>query len=165
MLARAVRAIGPEETSVEVERALAELGAPLLVSVADQLAEGTAIEVPQDDSQATLAPKIAKTESSIDWSLPAARIHDLVRGLQPWPLVSIHIGGHRYLLHRTQKAPERSDAEPATIVAAAGDRLEVAVGGGEVLRIIQIQPEGRRVMTTREFLSGHAVAVGARLEP
>ena len=163
MLATVTHPIGPDDTSVEVERALAALGGPLLVSVADRLAEGSVDEIPQDDSQATLAPKIAKTETSIDWTLPAARIHNLVRGLQPWPLVSAHLDGHRYLVHRTARTADRTNAAPGTIVAASGDRLALAAGDGEVLQILQIQPEGRRVMSARDFLAGHTIPLGARL--
>ncbi len=163
MMAQAVRPIGPDETSVEVERALAELGAPLLVSVVEQMAAGSAIEVPQDDGRSTFAPKIAKSEGTIDWSRPAAEIHNLVRGLQPWPLVSAWIEGARYLLHRTRLTGERVNAPGGTITEATGDRLSVTGGDEAVLRVLEIQPEGRRVMSTREFLAGHRVPVGARL--
>ncbi|MGH9372706.1 MAG: methionyl-tRNA formyltransferase, partial [Vicinamibacterales bacterium] len=103
MLARVTHRIGRDDTSQQVERALAEAGAALLLSVVDEMAAGTATEVPQDDSQATYAPKITKSEGAIDWNLPAARIHNLVRGLQPWPLVSAWIDGQRYLIHKTER--------------------------------------------------------------
>jgi methionyl-tRNA formyltransferase len=163
MMAVATRAIGPDETSVEVERALADLGAPLLLSVVERLAAGTAEERLQDDSRATLAPKITKAEGVVDWSLPAARIHNLVRGLQPWPLVSISIEGRRVLLHRTTLAGVRADAPGGTIVEAAADRLLVAGGDGYVLRILDLQPEGRRVMSAREYLAGRPLHAGLRL--
>jgi methionyl-tRNA formyltransferase len=163
MLARARHPIGPNDTSQEVERALAEIGAPLLLSVVEQMAEGTATEIPQDDSKATHAPKILKSEGVIDWSLPAERIHNLVRGLQPWPLVSAWIDGHRYLIHATERTDERSSMPGGTVVEAAGERLTIASADGEVLRILRLQPEGRRVMTAREFLAGHAVRAGTHL--
>lgn len=165
MMAAARRAIGPEETSVEVERALAVLGAPLLVTVVDQLAAGTAVEVPQDDSQATFAPKILKSEGAIDWSLSAVRIHNRVRGLQPWPLVAVSIEGRRYLLHRTARSGEKTDAPAGSVVEASGDRLTVAAGDGGIVQIREIQPEGKRVMTAREFLSGHRVTPGMMIAP
>jgi methionyl-tRNA formyltransferase len=165
MMAKAVRPIGPVETSVEVEHALAELGAPLLLSVVEALAAGTAVETPQDDRLATFAPKIEKSEGVIDWSRPARGIHNLVRGLQPWPLVSVSIGGVRHLLHRTERTGERADVPAGTIVDATGDRLLVAGGDGELLRILAIQPEGRRVMTAREFLAGRRIPTGSRIVP
>lgn len=164
MMASAMRPIAPDETSVEVERALAALGAPLLVTVVEALAAGSATETPQDDRLASFAPKVTKAEGAIDWSRPAAEIHNLVRGLQPWPLVSARIEGERHLVHRTARTGERrTDAPGGSIVEAAGDRLLVAGGDGEVLQVVLIQPEGRRVMTAREFLAGRRPAVGARI--
>jgi methionyl-tRNA formyltransferase len=162
MLGRVTVPIEPDATSVEVERELAERGASLLVDVVEQLAAGAATEIPQDESRATYAPKILKTEGPIDWSMPARRIHNLVRGLQPWPLGSTTIGGSRYLIHRTRVSGESSDAPSGTVVRAAGETLAVATGDG-LIEIVQVQPEGRRPMTTREFLSGHKVLPGTRL--
>jgi methionyl-tRNA formyltransferase len=164
MLAVARRSIGPDETSAEVEHALADLGAALLVDVVDQIGAGRAAETPQDDNRATYAPKIAKTEGILDWSLPAGAIHNLVRGLQPWPLVSVRLQGGRCLLHRTALTPRYAAVLPGTIVEATADGLDVAAGDGRVLRILEIQPEGRRAMTTREFLAGHRVPAGAVFE-
>jgi methionyl-tRNA formyltransferase len=158
------RPIGPEETSPEVERALAELGAALLVDVVDRMADGRATEMPQDERRVTLAPKITRDEGMLDWNLPAVRIHNLVRGLQPWPLLSSRISGGRTLLHRTAVLEERTTASAGTVVRAEGDRLDVATGGGGVLRLVAVQPEGRRVMSAREFLAGHRIAPGLTLD-
>lgn len=164
MFASLRRPIGPEETSPEVERALAELGAALLVDVVDRMADGRATEMPQDERRVTLAPKITRDEGMLDWNLPAVRIHNLVRGLQPWPLVSSRISGGRTLLHRTAVLEERTTASAGTVVRAEGDRLDVATGGGGVLRLVAVQPEGRRVMSAREFLAGHRIAPGLTLD-
>jgi methionyl-tRNA formyltransferase len=165
MMAKASRPIGPDETSVDVERALAELGAPLLVSVVEALAAGSQAETPQDDRLASFAPKIARSEGAIDWTRPAAEIHNLVRGLQPWPLVSVWLAGGRHVIHRTERTGERAAVPGGTIVEARADRLLAAGGDGGVLRIVAIQPEGRRVMTAREFLAGRHVTPGTRLTP
>jgi methionyl-tRNA formyltransferase len=164
MFATVTRAIDPDETSVDLERALAELGADLLVDVAHALAKGCAVETPQDDAAATYASKITKEEGAIDWSLPAERIHNLVRGLQPWPLVSARIGGGRVLIHRTARIPAVSPDAPGTVVRAEGDRLEIAAGDGHVPWVLALQPEGRRAMTAREFLAGRQVIPGTRVE-
>lgn len=164
MMAVGRRPIGPDEISPEVERDLAGLGAVLLVDVVEQLAEGRATEIPQDDALATYAPKILKSEGVADWTVPARAIHNRVRGLQPWPLVSVHIGEARYLLHRTEVVDETVTAPPGTIVSASGDRLTVAAGDGGLLRVVQIQPEGRRAMSARELLAGHAIRPGTRLD-
>ncbi len=158
------RVIGPDDTSVEVERDLAEMGADVLVEVLDEMAAGKAKETPQDESLVTYAAKITKAEGAVDWGLPAERIHNLVRGLQPWPLVSGRIAGTRVLLHRTELTPAVSPDRPGTIVRAEPDRFEVVAGDGHVLRIKVIQPEGRRAMSAREFLAGRHVPPGIRIE-
>ena len=165
MFARVTRPIGRDDTSLEVEQALAATGGDLLLEVVERVAANTATEEPQDHARASYAHKLTKAEGTIDWAIPAGRIHNLVRGLQPWPLVSTHLGDHRFLLHRTGRTGDRSEAVPGTIVEAAGDRLEVVAGDGEVLRILQLQPEGRRVMTAREFLAGHPVQAGDVFRP
>jgi methionyl-tRNA formyltransferase len=91
-------------------------------------------------------------------------LHNRVRGLQPWPLVSARLDGQRYLLHRTTPGAGQVTAAPGTIVEAAGDRLTVATGDG-VLQILQLQPEGRRVLSSREVLAGYRVKPGMIFEP
>ena len=160
------RAIGDDETSVEVERALWPSSAPASSSTSSRRSPtGRAIETPQDASLATYAAKITKAEGAVDWSLPAERIHNLVRGLQPWPLVSARLGGARILIHRTALTVGHQTRMPrGRSCAPRPDRFEVVAGDGHVLRLLSIQPEGRRAMTAREFLAGRHVAPGAKVE-
>jgi methionyl-tRNA formyltransferase len=161
VFAMASRSIGPLETTPEVEEGLAELGTRLLLDVIDQLDSGEPEPAPQDHTQATFAPKIERHEGLVDWTLPAARLHNLVRGLQPWPLVSAILDGIRYLIHRTEIVPGAEIAPGGTVVQSDGELL-VAAGDGGVLRILQIQPEGRRAMSARDFLAGHPIPAGSR---
>jgi methionyl-tRNA formyltransferase len=163
MLAAVRVPIGPDERTPEVERTLAHAGADLVVQVVAQLSEGTAVEAPQDHAAATYANKIERHEGTIDWSLPAERIHNLVRGLQPWPLVSVSLDGQRLLLHRTALTDERTSAGAGTIVAAANGVLAIATADGRILRILELQPEGKRAMSARDFLAGRRVEAGSRL--
>jgi methionyl-tRNA formyltransferase len=159
------RAIGPDETSVDVERDLAQRGAALLIDTVDALAEGRAAETPQPDEGVTYAPKLTKDESGVSWTQPAFRIHNLVRGLQPWPLVAARLDGMRVLVHRTALTDERSGGLGATILRARGDDLSVLAGDGVVLRILELQPEGRRVMRVRDFLAGRPIDAGTSIVP
>ena len=163
MFATARRVIGPDETTPEVERALAADGASLVIRVIEQIAQGHAAETPQDHAQATYAAKIERHEGTIDWSLPAERIHNLVRGLQPWPLVTITLDGVRCRIHRTALTQDNTDAAPGTITSASDGVLAFAAGDGRIVRIVEIQPEGKRVMPMRDFLAGHPVAAGTSL--
>ena len=155
-------AIGPDQTTPEVETALADLGARLITEVIDNLAADTAVPVTQEHTLATHASKIEKHEGAIDWNLPAARIHNLVRGLQPWPLVSGVLDGARYQIHRTALTDRRTSEPGGTIIDGEKGDLLVAAGDSAVLRILIIQPEGKRPMNARDFLAGHRIPRGAR---
>ena len=163
MFATERRSIGANETTPEVERALAISGASLVLRVIEQMASGEAAETPQDHARATHAAKIERHEGTIAWTLPAGRIHNLIRGLQPWPLVTVTLDGMRCRLHRSALTDENTDATPGTITAVANGVLSVAAGDGRVVQILEIQPEGKRVMPVRDFLAGHPVAPGTSL--
>jgi methionyl-tRNA formyltransferase len=159
MLANVRRPIGADETSDEVERDLARQGAELLASSVDALAGGEAQETPQNDAAASYAHRLTKDEGLIDWTWPAKRIHDLIRGLHPWPHAFTFLGGDRLILRRSKTSPESPAAPPGAILESAGDRLRVVTGAG-VLDIVEIQAEGKRPMAVREFLAGHRIARG-----
>ena len=162
------RPIGEDETSTEVEQALAVLGARLLLDVVEDIAAGRAVETPQNDEQATFAPKLTKPEGRIDWRLPAATIHNLVRGLQPWPLAATRLAGERLLIHRTMRIAPTGvytyDGEPGIVITADATGIVVLCGDALTLQILQLQPEGSRIMTAREYLAGHRIPHGARFE-
>ena len=98
MLAWRARAIGPDETSVAVERGLADLGADLLLEAVAALDSGTAAETPQEHAAATFAPRITRDDGRIDWGRPSRALHDQVRGLHPWPHAFTYLDGARYLI-------------------------------------------------------------------
>jgi len=162
MFAKVTRPIGPDETSDVVETALAEMGAQLLVAVVDQLASGTAREEPQDDTQATYAPRLTKEEGRIDWTQAASAIHNRVRGLYPWPHAYTFFNGTRLIVLRSAVATRTAGASasgPGTILGATSEAIQVATGNGD-LAILEVQPEGRRAMRVHDFLLGHRLAAG-----
>lgn len=87
-----------------------------------------------------------------------------MRGLHPWPLAFTFIDGRRVIIRRTAIATGDGCAASGTVVEADGDTLRVATGDGTLL-VLEIQPEGRRPMTAREFLAGHTVRPGATFQP
>ena len=163
MISMKRRPIGHDETSEQVERDLAHIGATLLVEVVDALADGPVPETPQDDTQATYAHRLTKDDGVIDWRWPAARIHNLVRGLYPWPHAFTFHGGHRFIIWRVAQT-ERASGQPGRVVCAAGDDLIVQAGNAPV-RVLEIQAEGKRPMTAREFLAGHRLEPGSSFGP
>ena len=166
VFARRTRPIAPDETSAAVETDLARTGADLLLEVIRDLEAGTAVEQPQDHAAATFAPRLAREDGAIDWRVSAPAIHNLVRGLHPWPHASSVLGGDRYLIHRTAIASTARPhpQAPGTLVEASGDRLLVAAGNGGAVAILEIQPEGRRRLETRAFLAGHRWSPGRRFD-
>lgn len=163
MLARVHRPIGPDETSDAVEHDLAILGAALLVDTIERLAAGLVEEIPQDERGSTYAARLTRADSPIDWTRPAAAIHNQVRGLHPWPLASTTLRGRRLIIRRTSPVSLPHAAAPGTLVEASGERLVVATGGG-ALQVHELQPEGKRAMTARAFLAGHGLAPGTVFE-
>jgi len=161
MIAEVRRTIGPEETSEEVERDLSLLGAGLLVSTLNAIADGSARETPQADSAATYAARLTKEDGLIHWEWSAQRIHDLIRGLHPWPHAYTFLDGSRLILLRSLVSPEASGGVPGAVAIAHGDQLRIATGSGG-LDIVRIQAEGKRPMTAREFLAGHRLQPGSR---
>jgi len=169
MLSAVRRPIGPEDTSDEVERDLSRLGAALLVSTIDDLASGRSHETAQDAAAATYAHRLTKEDGVVDWSWPADRVHNLIRGLHPWPHAFTFHRGRRLILRRSLVTSAGQDAPavhepPGTVVEAAGEHLAVATGAGH-LRLTEIQVEGKRPMSARDFLAGHRLAAGERLSP
>jgi len=162
MLSTVTRRVDPDETSDEVERDLSTLGVPLLLSVIEQLAEGSAVERPQDDRLSTYAPRLTKDEGLIDWTLPAATIHNRVRGLYPWPHAYTYLNGARLIVLKSQVDAETSVELPGTIVDVGPDRIVVSTGHDGRLALVELQPEGRRAMPVRDFLAGHSIQPGAR---
>jgi methionyl-tRNA formyltransferase len=165
MLGSVVRPIDSDETSADVERDLAQLGADLLLTTLDAVIAGTAHEQPQTDADATYAPRLTKADAAVYWASPANAVHNLIRGLHPWPHASTYWDAERVILHRSEHPGHEDDstpdAPPGTIVAAEADRLTVATGTVP-LRLLQLQLEGKRPMSVREFLAGHSLRAGDR---
>jgi len=167
-IAQASTEIRPDETAVELEARLAELGAWLVRRALDALEAGRLEALPQDPSQASRAPRLKKSDGLIDWSRPAEAIRNQIRAFQPWPKSFT-------FWHRRQGKPVRliidaadvdertvGDAPPGTVIEAAGDRLAITTGRGVLLPRC-IQPAGKRPMNTAEFLRGYRIKPGDRL--
>lgn len=153
--------IDPEEDAETLYNRLAELGGGLAAAAADQIEAGTAVRVPQDPGQATLAPMLSRALSPIDWNQPAQAVHNKIRGLLPWPAASTDaISGEPMKLYRSSLPGQSAGARPGAIVAASRQGIDVACGDGQVLRILELQPPGKKRMTAAAYLAGHPVTGG-----
>ncbi|MBI2681363.1 MAG: methionyl-tRNA formyltransferase [Candidatus Solibacter usitatus] len=152
ILLQAETAIAGEETAVELSERLAPLGAELLVETLAGLARGTIVPRKQDDALATYAPILKKEDGRIDWSGPASRIHNQIRGLLPWPGAYTTLRGQLLHIWRARVASETTARSPGHILAETPVR--VAAGDGSVLELIETQLEGRKKMPAEVFARG-----------
>lgn len=145
--------IGPEETSLDLAPRLAAMGARLMVDVLERVDAGTASAVPQDHSQATLAPILKKEDGLIDWSRPSAEIHNRARGFLPWPGAWTIFRGERLNIWKCRLAESGYSGAPGEL-KALHRRLFVSCGGGTALELIEVQQEGRKRVTAEAFVNG-----------
>ncbi len=160
MLLKSETEVGPEETSGELFDRLKLLGAKLLTETLDKLEQGELKAIPQDGTQATLAPLLKKEMSALDWSEPAQRIHDRIRGLNPWPCAAAVLDGKRIKLLASQVI--EGEGIPGTAYNLDGE-LAAACGRG-MLRITELQADTGKRMSGKDYLLGHPLKEGARFE-
>jgi methionyl-tRNA formyltransferase len=174
MLAQEAIDILPDETAGELEARLAPLGAHLAMQVIDRMAEGPVRGVKQDPAQVTRAPKLKKEMGLIDWSKPAVQVWNQIRAMQPWPTAYTFLHAHarppvRVIIADAASAPVKGHGGPGELFADQTEDgepiLAVNAGDGPVLRVLMIQPAGKRAMTAAEFLRGHPVQPGDRFGP
>ena len=160
IIAQASTPIGADETAPTLTARLAELGAELLVSTVEAIGAGTAARTPQDEADSTYAPMLSRELSPMDWSKPARTLHDQVRGLLPWPAAVAEFGGIRCKVFSTDIPLQTTDAAPGTILEAGKRGIDIACGGGTVLRIDELQADGGKRMKAADYLRGHPIPVG-----
>lgn len=158
--------IGPYMTAGELHDQLSGLGAELLVAALDRIAQGTITPVKQDNAQATMAPMLGREAGKIAWEAPAAEVHNLVRGLNPWPGAFTTWRNERLQVWRTAPIaapPAASLAARSGQIAAVGPYgLVVACGQGTFLTLLELQLPNRKRLTAREFVNGAKPEVGDR---
>jgi methionyl-tRNA formyltransferase len=164
LLARSLE-ISPEATCGELQAALAELGAELLIPTLDGLASGRLVPRPQDETRATLAPKITKDMARLDWRSSAGELHNRIRAFQPWPVARTSFRSEPVLVHRSRPPVEGASAsplQPGSLAEVTDDGIAIACGDG-VLQIVELQLAGGKRMTGRAFAAGSRIAPGRLL--
>ena len=157
--------IGETETTGELHDRLAVDGAPLIERVLTELHEGRAVETPQDDAHATVAPKLTRAHANLNWNEPAAVLCDAIRGLYPWPgcrvrlINDCHKEIARLTLVRARPVERRSSGFVGMI-----DELGHVGAADRMIEIIEVQPEGKRPMPLDAFRNGHPWTAQSRLE-
>jgi len=154
--------IASDDTAATLEARLATEGAALLAESLPLLERGQAPRIPQDPSRATQAPKLTREEAAIRWAEPAAKIVNLVRALDPWPVAHTVAGATVLKIYRAAALRESGPEPPGTVIRAQKDGLVVAAGTDRVL-ILEVQASSGRRMRTEEYLRGHRISPGTVL--
>lgn len=154
--------IKENETAGELHDRLAEIGAEIVLHTVRLIEMGKAIPKPQENGLATPAPKIFKEHCKIDWSKSAVQIHNFVRGLSPVPCAFSFLNGKMVKIYQTV-AENIQTEKPAGVVIDADKQLIVAAKDG-VVKILELQLEGKRRLNVEEFLRGFKINEGDRFE-
>src|SRR5215471_12417205 len=152
--------IPPDDTAETLAPRLAAIGAGLMVETLRGLQAGTIHPRPQDHSQATLAPILKKEDGLVDFSRTARRIFNCIRGFQPWPGAFAKFRGKNLQI---SKAIPGSDPFPPAKLHVRETHLLVGCGQGTSLELLELQPEGKKRMSARDFIHGYRPQEGETL--
>jgi methionyl-tRNA formyltransferase len=159
LLRSASVSIGPEETAGELAARLSVLGAEVLVDTLDEL--DTLTPRPQRHEDATLAPRLKRTDGHLDWSRPARELFNRVRGCNPWPGALTRGPAGPLTIWRATVVGSGPTGTPGTLERIAdGGEPAIATADGW-LRPIEVQPENRRAMSWADYLRGARLSAGA----
>jgi methionyl-tRNA formyltransferase len=154
--------IPEDETAMTLAPKLARLGADLLVKTLRGLEEKKIVARPQDHSQASLAPILTREDGLVDFHRTAQEIYNRLRGFQPWPGAYTQFRGKNLKFADARPVEMQSKHDPGKLFTV-NDDLHVACAGGTMLRLLQLQPEGKKPMSAREFINGYRPSPGERL--
>lgn len=165
MLLKAETPVDPDENALSLMMRLADLGAGILPKSLKDYAAGSLKAEPQDSSKATHARKLEKSESQLDWSQPAQKLHDKIRGQQPWPGATTEFEGQAIKIHQTrspklwdESSQYQGKGRPGDVLEVTKTGLVVQTGDGPLL-ITMLQPPGKPKMQARDWANGALIGV------
>jgi len=153
--------IAPDDNAVTLGDRLALLGAQGMILTLAGLERGNIVPRPQPLAEVSYAPKLSRQSGRVDWRQTAAALHNLIRGVLPWPGATAAFREMTVKLWRTQVEPAPTCALPGTVVSVSSDGIDVACGQHQ-LRLQELQPANRRRMTARDFAQGYRIEPGDR---
>jgi len=150
-----------KDTAESMCEKIASRGANLILKTLKAIDNGTAVRVPQDNSKATYARKLTKEDGRIDWTMPARAIYNRVRGFLPWPgtYCFARSGDEESRLAVLKASVEDGDGKPGEVISVDGEGPLIAAGDG-ALRLLEVRPAGRKIMSGQDYVRGHSVSVG-----
>jgi methionyl-tRNA formyltransferase len=155
-------AIGPDETAVELSERLALMGADLLVQTLRGLEEGIIRPKPQDHEKASFAPMLTKEAGLVNWSWDARKIHNRVRGFQPWPGAHTVFRGRSLHIWKSHLAAEPLNLAPGALQIGRR-RVFAGCGDGTALELLEVQLQGRNRIPAEAFVNGQHLVAGEKL--
>jgi len=159
MIDKIVTPISDTDTTQTLTDRLAELGAELLSRTVTAIGEGTAQRTPQDPAEATYAPMLRKDMAPIDWSKTPEEISCHVRGMIPWPVATMELGGNVCKVFSVKKLDKTTEKKAGTPVASTKKGLEISCGNGQVMLVEEIQAQGGKRMRCADYLRGHPITI------
>jgi methionyl-tRNA formyltransferase len=154
ILLQAEERIKPEDTALTLAPRMAQSGAELMITTLSGLKNGTITSRQQDASQATLAPILTRDDGLIDFSRTAMDTWNRLRAFQPWPGAFTHFRGKTLHLHAAVPAAEAAVAAPGHF-AIVNEYLLLGFAHDTALEVQELQPEGKKRMSARDFLNGY----------
>jgi methionyl-tRNA formyltransferase len=162
IILQAKMAIAIDDTAACLRGRMAQLGAVTLLQALNQIERQEHRLIRQDLALVSYAPKMTKELSHISWGEPALKIHNLVRGLQPWPGAHTNAGSKTVKLLQTRVLTDARPANPGVVLAVEKEGVVVATGQ-QALVVLKVQPESGKPMDARSFASGHKLTAGSQL--
>lgn len=147
----------PDDTAQTLHDRLAKLGGEALVKAVRRFERGDFSSEPQNEADATYAPKLTKAEGRIDWSKDAAQIRNLIRAFNPWPMAHTTYQGQTFIFPSAEI--EDKTGRAGEILSAGKGGLVVACGKG-ALRFSDIKASGKRMMNACDYCQGNCLPVG-----
>lgn len=153
----------PDETAGELALRLSEVGAQALIEALALLEMGVAQPENQDDSAATYAPKLTRETAAVDWTRPALDVARHIRAYDPRPGAWGKVRDTEVKLFGARVAPRGSGESAGQVLAVDSDGMLVACGSGSV-RVLAVQPAGKRRLSPLEWSHGRGLAAGDRFD-
>ena len=147
--------IGENMNVGELHDMLMEIGGDVLIETLEKIQSDTIVREKQDDSLTSYAPMFSKESLKINWQDSAVNIHNLIRGLSPWPTAYFNYNDKAVKVYSACYKNEETQYEPGYVIKASNDGINVATGSGTVL-IKEIQMPGKKRMTVEAFLRGNS---------
>ena len=159
MLEKTELKIGSTETAPELSERLATVGANLLISVVEQISDGTLRREKQNNADATLAPILKKEDGLIVWTRTANEISNRQRGFTPWPGAYTTLRDETFSILRAAPVEYAQTLSPGTVVVE-GRRMLVGCGQNSALELFEVQLQGKKRLPVQAFLNGYKLSSG-----